>query len=243
LQLCDIVRIKMAGTFRGFLLTSVVALSIALTASAAHAESTFKAPVGSELEGQRAGSDEFVTGGIDVACGELTFTGELSGKSAILEVEPEFSECRARALSGLPADFFQELCDFRLHDLEGTGSERWRAAVGIKCHGGYYAIGWDIYETEEQHLVADQLCSTRVLQRPDAGTAEVRNLGGQRSGIEIRWNLDNLRYEIFTQRDQSSSLFCGSTLGKTRSDAYYKGVATIVGKDSAGRPAQLSVSG
>jgi hypothetical protein len=228
---------------RTLLFASAAFLSILLFAPVAQADVTFTMPGSGTLEGQRTGSDEFVVHGIGMACDELVYSGEAEGGSRVLEVLPEHAECTAEALSGLPADFYQELCAYRLHDVERMESgERWKANVDIKCSGGYTDIGWDIFETEKRHFESQQVCSTRIPEQA-AGTAELRNLDGRRSGIEVRWNLPHLEYTLYTPRGNGFSLFCGSMLGGTRRDAHYSGAARLFAKNPAGRPGQLSLSG
>lgn len=222
------------------LLTSA-ALSIALFTPVAQAEVTFTMPAFASLEDQGTGAGRFVTNGIGIACDEAVYRGEASGNSRVLELEPEYAECTTEALTGFPADFFQELCDYVLHDAEPTEGG-WEAEVDIHCNAEWDSVGWDIYETEDAYSEASQFCSTRVPEQPGVGTAELRNLAG-RSGIEIRWNFSNFKYTVETPRSFGSSLLCGSMLGCVRRDAYYRGTTTVVARDSVGgRLLDLSLS-
>lgn len=230
---------------RTFFLTSTVALSIALLAPgpAAQARVTFTAPAFGTLEGKRTGPDRFVTDGIGVSCDGAAYGGIPVGNSATLELEPEFAECTGEGLSGFPADFFQEDCDYLLHGVERMqGRQRWRADVDLTCRGEFYAVGWDFFETEKKYEEVRPVCSTRVPEQAGIGTAELRNLGG-RSGIEIRWNLGNLDYLVVKPRVHGSSMFCGSMFDGMRKDAYYRGTTTVVAKDLAGHVVDLSLSG
>jgi hypothetical protein len=115
-----------------------------------------------------------------------------------------------------------------LHDLKAIGrTERWRAGVDISCSGGYDSTGWDIYETEAEHSEAHQLCHTTIPEGPDVGSAEVRNLGGHHAGIEVRWDLRNLDYRVYTLGGFGAGLICGTPRGGIASDATYEGAATI----------------
>lgn len=237
----------MAGKLMVFLLVAVTALSIAFSASPAEAEITFTMPRGGTLEGQRIGSDEFVAHGLEINCNELVFYGDFdekpSGNSRSLGLHPEYAGCRARALSGLPADFYQETCDYLLQDLRRMkGERRWKAIVDLKCSGEYDSVGWTIFETDRAYKESRSFCFIEMPEKAGIGTAELRNLGGRRGGIEVRWNLDNFEYSVATSRGSGSSLLCGSTLGGTESDAHYRGTATVFAKDQ-GQLADLSLSG
>ncbi|HSR95401.1 MAG TPA: hypothetical protein VLK56_11100 [Solirubrobacterales bacterium] len=231
----------MPGKLGTFLLIAATALSTGLSAAAAQAEVTFTVPkLGGSIEGQRTGSDRFLSDGIEVGCGGVSYRAAPEGNSRTIEIEPEFYECAAKGLSGLPADFFQEDCAFLLHDVKHVpGVERWKAGgVGIRCHGGYTAIGWTIFETEKKYEEVRQLCSTRIPQQIDGGTAELSNLAGPRGGIEVHWDLDKLEYRVV----YGSSIFCGPMLGLRRGTSY-KGSARVFGKDFAGHPAKFEMSG
>jgi len=223
-----------------------IALSIAIAAPMAQARSHFTVPAAGTLEGERKGSDRFVVSGNEMACGELTYatayTNVVEPSSPSLEIMPEFSQCIVRALTGLRADFFQEACYYRLYDLKADGSGGWNAQVGIDCKGEYTAIGWDLFETEAKYRESHQICSTRIPEGPGAGTAEVRNLSGTK-GIEVRWRLRDLDYELYTLRGVGSSLLCGSLAGKTGGEASYTGTATISSLDLFSRPQSLQVTG
>jgi len=182
--------------------------------------------------------------GTEIACGELTFSGEIAAASKLLEVLPEHSDCTAKVATGLIADFYQETCAYVLHDLKRSGrGARWGATVDIRCGGGYDATGWDLYETTAKYHEARSLCQTRVLEGPDAGSAELRNLGGPRGGIEIRWHLHDLDYRVYTLEGFGASLLCGSPGNGVAKDAAYTGAATIFATGTGEEPVALQVSG
>lgn len=206
----------------------------------AQADPVFTVSEPAALEGERQGSDRFAVNGIEIACNEVLFSGELDESSETLELQAEHDECTANVLTGLIADFFQEACDYVLHDLRQAGQGPWwKAEVDLKCTGGYWAIGWDFFETEARYREGRDACSIRVIKQPDAGTAEVRDLGGGEDGIEVRWDLPRLDYRVYTVGGFASSLLCGSLAEGIADDASYTGTATV----SATGPAELRVTG
>ena len=223
---------------------AVATLSIGLFAPLAQAETTFKMPARGALEGRSAEPDRFVMGGVTIGCEEGTYTWN-AGRIRTLVLFPEYSECTARALNGFPGDFYQETCTYVLHHPRPLGNkERWQATVAISCTGEWTAVGFDVYETEQKYSEVRAVCATRIPEQANAGTAELRNLPGKRSGIEVRWDLNRIEYSVISPTGSlSSSLFCGSTLGGTRGDARYEGTAVITAKDSSERPSELRVVG
>jgi len=221
-----------------------VLLGTPCAAAGAQGHPVFAASEPSYLEGERTGTDRWVVHGTEIACGRLTFSGELAADSDTLEVLPEHSECTAKALTGLIADFYQETCAYVLHDLRRAGpAARWEATVDIRCGGGYDATGWDLYENEDRYRAAHPLCETRILEGPDAGTAELRNLGGRRGGIEVRWDLHDLAYRVYTLEGFGASLLCGSPRNGVTKDAAYTGAATIFATGTGEKPTGLRVRG
>jgi hypothetical protein len=227
--------------------TCLLALAVALCAAsfvpAAQAEVTFTTPTSGSLENRGNGPGRFVTAGIGITCDEAVYRGEAGGRSRTLALEPEYGECTGEALAGFPADFFQELCDYLLHDLRKDG-QGWKATVDLNCTAVWNAVGWDFYETENAYAIARNFCFTRIPEQPGIGTAELRNLPGGK-GIEIHWDLKNFRYKVETpNRETGGSLLCGSMLGGPRRDAYYRGTTVVVARDIAGGPPlDLSISG
>jgi hypothetical protein len=212
--------------------------------AAAQARPVFSVSSSSHLEGERKGSDRWVVHGTEIACGELTFSGEIAAASEVLEVLPEHSECTAEVVTGLIADFYQETCAYVLHDLKRSGpGARWEATVDIRCGGGYDATGWDLYETEAKYREARSLCQTRILEGPDAGSAELRNLGGPRDGIEVHWHLHDLAYRVYGLEGVGASLLCGSPPNGIAKDAAYSGAATIFATGTGEESTGLRVSG
>jgi hypothetical protein len=221
-----------------FLAIAISALTLFPPSVVAGAEFRAAAPV--YMSGGPIGADSFVVGGIDVACDDADFSGRLSGSSKTLEIEPEFYDCRGQALSGFRADFFQEVCAFRLHGLKPVGqTSRWKADVDLKCGGEFVGIGWDFFETEAKYAEVESVCFFRILQQPDIGTAELRNLGAR--GLEVKWNLDRFEYSMSLENEPTSSLLCGSSLGGVEDDAYYRGTTIVVPKDPRGRPTAISL--
>jgi len=213
-------------TSRKLTLLSLLAsmLSIALPAAAAQGAATFSAPLES-LEGERVGSDRFVVAGIEVDCDAVTYRGTVPIGSRSLALEPAFDKCIGKALTGLPADFYQELCDFVLRDLQPrAGGERWAARVDIECHGEWDDVGWDLFETEWGYSFGRTLCGLRIPEQDGVGTALLRNTAGDRAGIEVRWQLDDFEYEVF-----EPSLVCGAFAGTMQGDGLYEGRATVDG--------------
>lgn len=229
----------------GLPLVALIALLLLSAPPTVGAKSAYFAmPVNATLQGEGAGSDRFTAHGIGIGCKEITLSGEAAGDSRAMELLPEYSDCTAEALTGFIADFFQESCDYLLHDPRPIpGGNRWRADVDIRCHGGWDSIGWDFYETNGVYREAHYFCAIRIPEGPGAGTAQLRNLRGSRGGIEIHWSFPALDYTVYTLRGSASSLFCGSSLGGVPSDTSYEGSAIIFATDSFGRPANLSVSG
>jgi hypothetical protein len=206
-------------------------LSIACLAPAAQGDATFSAPGLGPLEGEGVGPDRFAVGGLEIACGEVTYGGTTGDNSRSLALEPAFGECIARTLTGLPADFYQELCDFVLHGAKRIGGEKqWKASVDIKCRSVWHAVGWDLYETQQKYTAGQFLCAIRIPEQAGVGTAVLRNTAGRRRGIEIRWNLDDLEYEVLLP-----SLPCGSIEGVALRDASYRGKAVIRGTEMVSR--------
>lgn len=229
---------KMARTLG----TSLLALMLSVaSAPTSQAEVIFAAPGPATLEGEGGASDRFAVDGVEIACDEATYRGESSGNSKTLALEPEYAECVAKALSGFPADFFQELCDFVLHDLE-RATKGWRAEVDLSCAPGWIGIGWDLFETEAAYQAVRSTCFMRVAEQTDIGTAELRNLRDG-NGIEVRWDLHEFEYTIGGSRSFGSSLLCGSTLDRVRGDTRYSGVAKVFAKDPAGASVALSIRG
>lgn len=219
------------------------ALPIAFSTPPARADAEFHMPSLGNLEGSRTGADRFLVNGIEIGCEEVTYRGAAEGSSKTLAIEPEFDECTAETLSRFPADFFQELCVFVLHDAKRIeGKALWRAGVDIRCSGGYTAVGWDLFETQARYKVSHQFCSVRMPQQAGVGTAVLRNLGGQHGGIEVRWSLDFPDYTVSTPGGDESSLVCGSTLGGAAGGVSYSGAARVMASSGIA-PTFLSVSG
>lgn len=115
-------------------------------------------------------------------------------------------------------------CDYVLHDLESTGrGSWWKADVDLKRTRGYWAIGWDLYETEARYGEARDACSIRIINQDDAGAAELRNLGSREDGIEVPWDLPALDYRVYTVGGFASSLLCRSVSNGIASDAVLQG--------------------
>jgi len=208
----------------------LVAMTTLSLACAAQAEVIFHRPPSAALEGEGIGIDRFETAGTRIACREANYRGGYgSGNAKSIVLEPEYEHCTTEALAGFPADFYQELCNYVLHDARQAG-EGWRAAVDLQCTSSEWdSVGWDIFETEAAYGEARPFCSTRVPEQT-LGTAELRNLPKHR-GIEIHWNLHDFEYTVGTLRGAGSSLLCGSTLHRTRSDARYSGTATVAARE------------
>jgi hypothetical protein len=214
----------MRDGLRAFFVASLLSLALA---SAASGSVAFSVTTGEPARGQRVGSDRFTVGGTEIACDEVTFSVVPGGNSKSLALEPAYGECLAKTLTGLPADFYQELCDFVLRDVERLGgTNRWMADVDIECRGQWNAVGWDFYETESKYSLGQALCGIRIPEQAGAGTAVVSNIEGRRPGIEIHWELDDFEYEVFRP-----SLLCGSITGAEQEDASYKGSAVIEGAE------------
>lgn len=225
------------------LLALAMALWAASFAAAAQAEVTFTMPTSGALENRGNGPGRFVTAGIGITCDEALYRGEASGRSKTLALEPEYGKCTGEALTGFPADFFQELCDYLLHDVKPV-AHGWKATVDLNCTSVWDQVGWDFFETESAYSVARKFCLTRVPEQPAIGTAELRNLPSGK-GIEIHWDFKNFRYKVETpNRETGGSLLCGSIFGGPRRDAYYRGSTVVVARDTAGGPPlDLSISG
>ena len=214
-------------------------LAIALLAPPAQAEPTFRMPDMGELQGVPVEPDKFVMGAVTVGCKAATYSWN-AGRLRTLVLFPEYGGCTARALSGFPADFYQETCTYLLHDLEALGDgNRWQAAVAIQCTGDWTEMGWELFETEQKYAEVRNVCSMRIPEQ--AGRAELRNLPGNPDRIEIRWDFNPLEYFIISQNGIGSSLLCGSTLGQLRRDAYYEGAVVVTAKDAEGRTADIRV--
>lgn len=226
---------------RVLFLVSLAILSLGLLAPAVQAEPLFTMPSSGALGERGTAAGKFVSGGIEIACNETTYRGEAEGNSTILALEPDYGDCTAQALTGFPADFFQELCSYVLHDLERRQGA-WEAAVDIRCEGEWEGIGWDFYETTGTYREARQFCSTRVPKQPDIGTAELRNLPG-RKGIEIRWDLSGLEYTVARGNSFASSLLCGSMLGGRMGEASYSGTTRVFAETPTGSLEDLTISG
>jgi len=195
----------------------------ALMPVAAHAF-VFSAPQYSILKGDRSGPDIFTIGGIEEECEEGYFKGYYS--SQILEVEPIFGQCTAKALGGLPSNYVLYRCTFQVRAVDRAGEGgTWVAPVDLKCPTNY-KLRWQIFESEEQHEEAKNVCTTTVPPQKNIGTAEVTNMKGSRDDITIRWNLSGMRYETY-----GSALYCGGREGATKRGASYRGYTTVQATD------------
>ncbi len=226
-------------------LPSIAALALFVLctiAPSAAGQSAFTISKPGTVRGEQTGSDRFFANGVEADCGRVLFKGALEKRSTTLALATENYDCRAKVLSGLPADFYHDYaCDYVLHDLRPAGgSARWKADVDISCPGIDTGFGFEIYETSYER---EQICVIWFLEQPDAGTAELRNLDGRRGGIEVRWDLREFEYELYTGEGGRSSLLCGSLPTDTGTDATYTGVSTVFAHDRKGNPLDLQLTG
>lgn len=231
---------------RGSLLpiAAVALLALCATASPAPGQPVFTASAPAKVKGKRTGSGQFTLQGVEIDCDRILFSGDLAKASPTLALVMEHYECTAKALTGLPVDFIPEFaCKYALHGLRPTGDAHWKAAVDFRCPGEADGYAVEFFETYEDFLQVNPLCSTWMLERPDIGTAELRNLPGKGGGIEVRWDLRELEYEVYSPRESGSSLICGAPPGNIGSDLSFAGTSVLFAHDHEGRPVQLSVKG
>lgn len=217
-------------------------LTLALLLATAGAGST-ASPTGGEfavtgraaLSGERIGPSVFTAAGIGKECAGTTFTGSLPGSSPTLELTPVFSDCIAKALSGLSVKFVISECTFSLQAPERLAAgERWRSNVDLLCPGEL-PLQWNVYENAHEHLTGQTMCSTEMPPQQGIGSAVMSNLGGD---VLIHWNLHGIGYRAY-----GFELLCGSAGGKRQSDATYRGTTRLTAKGASGGSVDFAVSG